>query len=87
MEESRERADQTQIFLLQNIHGKHDGEIQEKIKMRKKVKQINSQNPGKEKLASCKLSTAAKTHGCQPLEYASFPLLYLLFIFLKLIFS
>jgi hypothetical protein len=61
MEESRERVDQTQIFLFPNIHGKPDGKNQEERKMRKKVKQANSQNLGKEKLASCKLSTAAKT--------------------------
>jgi hypothetical protein len=43
--------------------------------MRKKVKQANSQNLGKEKLASCELSTTAKTLDYQPFEYASFHLL------------
>jgi hypothetical protein len=54
--------------LFPNIHGKPDGKNQEERNMRKKFKQANSQNLGKEKLASCKLSTAAKTPDCnQPL--------------------
>jgi hypothetical protein len=57
-----ERVDQTQIFLLPNIHGKPNGKNQAEGKMREKVKQANSQNLGKEKLASSKLST--KTLEC-----------------------
>jgi hypothetical protein len=51
--------------MFPNIHGKPDGKNQEERKMRKKVKQANSQNLGKTKLASCKLFTAAKTLDCQ----------------------
>ena len=61
MEESRERSYRTHIFMLPNIHGKPNGNNQEERNMRKKVKQDNSQNLGKEKLVSCELSTAAKT--------------------------
>jgi hypothetical protein len=38
MEESRERDDQTQIFLLLNIHGKINGKNQEEGKIKEKVK-------------------------------------------------
>jgi len=57
------------------MHGKPDEKNQVERKMREKVKHDNSQNLGKEKLASCKLSTSAKAHGFQPLEYAYFSLL------------
>jgi hypothetical protein len=61
--------------LFPNIHGKPDGKNQAEGNMRKKVKQANSQNLGKEKLASCKLSPTANSPDCQPFEYASHLLL------------
>jgi len=61
--------------FLQNIHGKNDGKNQYGRKIRKKVKQANSQNLGMTKLASCKLSIVAKYPNCQPFKYASFSLL------------
>jgi len=76
LEEFRKRVEWTQTFLFPNIYRKINGKNQAERKLRNKVKETNSQNLGKEKLASCKLSTAAKTLDCQqPFEYAYFLLL------------